>query len=257
MQRTLSLLASSLALTAIAPAITVAHWQFNDLTDSSGNGHTLTDNNSGATISGGVANFVNPGGTTGLLSAADNAAWDDISFTVESIFTFTAPTEANISTLASHLSEGDGRQWLIGTNSANVPLLLLRNSGAGGDTPFTPTFSALTSGNTYYFAAAIDLTAVNPADRITFYLRDITNDGAFQTSNVSTTFTALAGSSAPLTIGSTGHSSSRLTGSIDELRISDTKLGPNDLLIAPIPEPSHMMLSGLGIALLGIRRRRA
>jgi len=257
MKKTLSILTSSIALAAIAPASTVAHWQFNDLTDSSGNGHTLTDTNTGATISGGSANFVNPGGVTGLLSAPDNAVWDNVTFTVEATFTFNNPSPAGISTLASHLSDSTGRQWLFGTNTTNVPVLLLRASGASSETAFASSFGALVAGNTYYFGAAVDLTAVDPANRITFYFRDITNNGAFQTQNISTTITALNDSTAPLAIGSTAHQSSRLVGSIDELRISDTKLGPNDLLIAPIPEPSSALLTVFTISLFGLRRRRA
>lgn len=261
MKKPLIVLASSLALATIAPAGTVAHWLFNDLTDSSGNGHTLTNTNSSTTISGGKANFTGAGsGVAGndLLSAADHAAWDDVSFTVETIFTFNAPTVANISTLVAHLSNGGGRQWLLGTNAANNPILILRNdAGTPVETAFDATFGALVSGNTYYLGAAVDLTAVNPADRITFYFRDITNNGAFRTSNISTTFTGLADSSSPVTFGSTGHSSSRLTGSIDEARFSDLKLGPNDLLIAPIPEPSAALLSIAAVSLLGLRRKRA
>lgn len=258
MNKTLAVLASSLALSAIAPAITVAHWQFNDLTDSSGNGHNLTNTNGSATtISGGKATFT--GGGSGLLSAVDNAAWDDLSFTVESIFTFTTPPPTNISTLAAHLSNTTGRQWLFGTNTTNVPVLLLREAGGTTEINFTSSFGALTSGNTYYFGAAIDLTASNPADRVTIYFRDITNNGAFTTQNFSTAITSLESSSAVLSIGATGNDapSSRLTGSIDELRFSNTKLGPNDLLIAPIPEPSAALLSLFTVSLLGLRRKRA
>jgi hypothetical protein len=257
MKKTLAALASSLALSAIAPATTIAHWQFNDLTDSSGNGHNLTNTNSSTTLSGGKANFTGSG--TGLMSAADSAAWDDISFTVESTFTFTTPSTAGISTLAAHLSNTTGRQWLFGTNTANVPVLLLREAGGTTEINFASSFGALTSGNTYYFGAAIDLAASNPADRVTLYFRDLTNDGAFLTQNFSTTITSLENSSALLSIGSTSHDapSSRLTGAIDELRFSDTKLGPNDLLIAPVPEPSAALLSVFAVSLFGLRRKRA
>ena len=251
MNKSLAILASSFALAAIAPATTVAHWQFNDLTDSSGNGHTLTDTNTGATISAGSANFINPGGTSGVLSAPNNAAWNDTSFTVEAIFTFTTSTQ--ISTLAAHLDGTLGRQWLLGTTDTNVPMLLLNN---GSDSIVSSGFGALLTGHTYYFGAAVDLTAVNPADRVTFYLRDIGDNGAFQQANLSTAVTSLASSTATLSIGSTGHGTSRFVGGIDELRISGTKLGPNDLLIAPIPEPSAAMLSLLTVSLLGLRRKR-
>lgn len=260
MKKPLIALASSLALVAISPAGTVAHWNFNDLTDSSGNGHTLTNTNSSTTLSGGQAIFTGAGSSSSgsdLMSATDSPAWDDLSFTVETIFTFTAPTPANISTLAAHLGNTGGRQWLVGTNASNVPMMLVRESGQSTEATFSSSFGALVSGRTYYFGAAVDFTASNPADRVTFYLRDITGDGSFLTQNFSTSITALEGSSAPLTIGSTGHSTSRLTGSIDQIRISDLKLGPNDLLIAPIPEPSAALLSIAAVSLFGLRRKRA
>jgi hypothetical protein len=254
MQRALSILASSLALTAIAPAITVAHWEFNDLTDSSGNGHTLTDGNTGATLNSGQMDFTNTS-VSGLLSAADSSAWDDTSFTVEAILTVTSTT--TLSSIVAHMTTGTpGRQWFFGTSETGVPLFII-NPSSGAEARFTSSFTGLTSGSTYYVGASINLSAVNEADRITFYLRDLTTpDGAFQTSNVSTTFTGFASSTSVLTIGSTGHSTSRIAGSIDQVRISDTNLATNALLVS-VPEPSHVMLSGLGIALLGIRRRRA
>ena len=250
MNKSLAILASSLAFAAIAPATTIAHWNFNDLTDSSGNGHNLTNTNGSATdITGGVADFSGSG--SGLLSAADHAAWDDTSFTIESVFTFETPSTSTISTIAAHLSNTTGRQWLFGMSTANVPYFLMREAGASGEVNFTSSFGALSNNTTYYFAAAIDLTASNPADRVTLYLRDITNNGTLITDNFSTTITSLQGSSAPLSIGSTSHDapSSRFNGSIDEIRFSDTKL--------VIPEPSSALLSMFAVSLFGLRRKRA
>lgn len=260
MKPILSLLLFSSISSVLCHAATIAHWKFDDLTDISGNGHDLTNTNPTTTLSGGQAIFTGGGvGTAGqqIMSAPDNAVWSDTSFTVESIFTFTAPSTANISTLVAHMSTAGGRQWLVGTTmSNNAPYVILRND-TGGEASFVSNFGALTSGHTYYLAAAIDLTIATSANRITFYLRDLTVDGPFLTSNVSTSFTSLVASTAPLTIGSTGHSSSRFTGSIDEVRISDVKLGPNELLIAPIPEPSQALLCVVGAGLLGIRRKRS
>jgi len=255
MRTSFAALASSLALSALAPATTIAHWNFNDLNDSSVNGHNLTNTNgSDTTINGGIATF--SGGGTGLLSAPDNAAWDDISFTIESVFTFTPPSTAGaISTIAAHLSNTTGRQWLFGVNPNSIPYLLVREQGANDEQSFASSFGALTEGHTYYFGAAIDLTASDPANRVTLYFKDITNSGALITNNFSTSITALQGSSAPLSIGSTGHSSSRFKGSIDEVRFSDTKLGAGDLLV--VPEPSSALLSFFTVSLLGLRRKRA
>lgn len=254
MKLPLSFLLSSFALTALSPAITVAHWQFNDLTDSSGNGHHLTDTNTGATLNGGKMDFTNSG-VAGLLTAPDNAAWDDTSFTVEAILSVTSTT--TLSTIAAHMTTGtDGRQWFFGTNESGVPVVII-NPSSGTETRYTASFSGLTSGISYYVAASINLAAANEADRITFYLRDLSvPDSAFQTSKVSTAFTGFAASSSVLSIGSTGHSTSRIAGSIDEIRISDTNLGLNELLVA-VPEPSHALLSLAGVSLLALRRRRA
>lgn len=255
MKKTFAFLAAAYSLASISSATTIAHWQFNDLNDTTGIHHLTNTNGSDTTVSGGNATFTGSG--SGLLSAPDHGAWDDDSFTVESIFTFTTPIDSRISTIAAHLSTAGGRQWLVGTNTDNIPFLLARGSGASSETSFVSSYGALVSGRTYYLGVAVDFSAVDPASRVTLYFRDITADGAFLTDNSSTSITALQGSSAPLSIGSTGHLSSRFTGSIDEIRFSDTKLGPNDLLIAPIPEPSAALLSLFTVSLLGLRRKRA
>lgn len=252
------ILFQTLVLAAAASASTVAHWTFDNLNDSTANNHHLANTNTSTTLSGGRANFTGAGGGTSgqnVMTAPDSAAWSDTSFTVESILSVSSTT--TLSGIVTHMRTGtDGRQWFFGTNESGVPIIII-NPSAGSEARITSTFTGLTAGNTYYLAVAVDLSAANPADRITFYLRDITSDGAFQTSNVSTSFTGFAASSAALAIGSTGHSTSRLTGSIDEVRISDTKLGPNELLIAPIPEPSHAVCAALTVSLFGLRRKRA
>lgn len=254
MKNPFSFLFVSLALATLAPASTVAHWQFNDLNDSSGNGHHLTNNNTVASLSGGRLNF---SGTTatGLVSAPDNAAWDDTSFTLEAILSISSTT--SLTGIATHMANpGGGRQWFFGTSSAGIPIFII-NPSSGGEATFTSSFGALTAGTNYYLAVSINLGAALAADRITFYLRDLSvPDAPFQTSKISTTFTGFADSTAVLTIGSTGHSSSRLSGSIDEIRFSDTNLGLNELLIT-VPEPASAALSAIGLASLGLRRRRA
>lgn len=238
-------------LSANLSAATVADWQFTDLTDSNGNSHPLTNGNSTASLSGGQVHFASDS-ASGLLSAADAPVWDNITFTIEAIFTYTVPSGGGIATIAAHLSSAGGRQWLLGVTAAQVPYVLL---GGTSEVGYNSAFGALTDGNTYYFGAAVDLSAGLAADRLTLYVRDITNSGALHTTNPSSTLTSLIESSAPLTIGSTGHSSSRFVGSIDQVKISDTKLASNALLV--VPEPSHLLLSLSGLAVLALRRRRA
>ena len=254
MTKSLAVLCSTIALASTAPATTIAHWQFNDLNDSSGNGHNLTDSNTVASLNGGRMDFTSTTGT-GLVSALDNAAWDDTSFTVEAIFSITSTN--SLSSIVTHMTSGAaGRQWFFGTSASGVPQLII-NPSSGTESTFLSSFSALTANTNYYFAASVNLAAINEADRITFYLRNLDEtDSPFLTSKVSTTFTGFASSSSVLAIGSTGHESSRFTGSIDEIRFSDTNLGLNELLVT-VPEPSHALLSLAGISLMALRRKRA
>jgi len=244
---------ASLAFTSLSQGGTVAHWQFSDLNDSSGNGHHLTDTNTVASLGGGSLNFSSTTGT-GLVSTPDNAAWDDTSFTLEAIVSVSSTT--SLTSIVTHMTNGtDGRQWFFGTSETGVPIFII-NPSSGTEARITSTFSGLTAGTSYYLGISLNLGAA-AADRVTFYLRDLSvPDSPFQTSIVSTNFTGFAASSAVLAIGSTGHSSSRLNGSIDEIRFSDTNLGLNELLVT-VPEPSFAALSAIGLASLGVRRRRA
>lgn len=237
-----------------AEAATVAHWLFDTaapLVDSAGS-HPLTNNNTTTTFSGGSAIF-NGGGAGGqLMSTPDSAAWSDTSFTVESFFTPTTLNTSGPNTIVSHLQEGTGRQWLFGVDSGGNLTMLI---GQSTEVYFVnaAALPKIVNGHSYYVAAAIDLTAADAASRITFYLQDLTLGTAMVTANSSSAPEGnLVSSTAPLTIGSTGHSSSRLNGSISEIRISDVKLTADALLI---PEPTVVLLSSLGLIPL-LRRRR-
>ncbi|WAC18476.1 PEP-CTERM sorting domain-containing protein [Luteolibacter sp. SL250] len=244
----------AIALAALSHAGTVAHWQFNDLNDSSGNGHHLTNNNTVASLGGGRLNFSSTT-ATGLVSTPDSAAWDDTSFTLEAIVSVSSTT--SLTSIVTHMTNGtDGRQWFFGTSETGVPIVII-NPSSGTEARITSTFTGLTAGTNYYLGLSLNLGAASAADRVTFYLRDLSvPDSPFQISPGSTNFTGFAASSAVLAIGSTGHSSSRLNGSIDEIRFSDTNLALNELLVA-VPEPSLAALSAIGLASLGLRRRRA
>lgn len=240
-----------------ADASTVAHWTFNDLTDSSGNGHTIVNSNPNAVLLGGVMTF--SGGESGQLVSTPNvAAWSDTSFTVEAIITPAAIPSSGPSTIVAHLADpGGGRQWLFGYNNGALSLLLRQTQEGGGSTEVYYTTTAITphvNGQTYYVAVTIDLTAATAANRITFFSQNLTTAGLVESGNSSVSFsgTGLAASTAALTFGSTGHSSARFSGSISEIRISDVKLTAGELLI---PEPSVALFSLSGLLTLFLRRR--
>ncbi|MGE9267904.1 MAG: LamG-like jellyroll fold domain-containing protein [Verrucomicrobiales bacterium] len=222
----------------------------------SGNGSTFPNpvpvnglsNGSAATIANTAGNDI--------LQAPNNALWNDTSFTIEAIVNVS--TSTGLRSIAGQLGNTGGRRWLMVLQDNDLAILMNGSSGAGGNTEayFKPADSAmlnLATNTDYYLGISVNLTAVDPAGRLTFYMQDLTNGGALITSSTNqTVHTSLVGSSAPFTIGSTGHDSSHFSGLIDEVRFTDEVLGASQLLVAP--EPSALALSLLG--LLGLRRCR-
>lgn len=229
-------------------AATIAHWKFDDsgtwLQDSSGNGYNLTNGNTaGATYTSGAVNFT--GGGTNTLSTANAPVWTDNSFTIEALI---RPDDvSSLKSIAGHYENNLGKQWLFLINEGKLSII------------FDGVYHSLSTvtmvqNHDYYVAAAINLAATNAADRITFYLQDITNGTALVSGagSPTTTATSVIASTSPFAIGSTGHASSRFDGLISEVRFSDTNLGIGALLV---PEPSRLILLGLG-GLLALGRKR-
>ena len=186
------------------------------------------------------------------FSVPDNAAFTNSSFTVEAFVTATG-SGTNTETIIGHWnSTGNLRSWLFGISASNVPIFL--HSTTGGDTlTVTSSLPALALNVTYYMAVTVNMsdTSVNG---ITFYLKDMTNGGALTSAGATHAAGALFDTSTPLSIGATSQPSSGWTGSIDEVRLSNTKLAASDLLI--VPEPSAALLSVLGVGMLAAKRRR-
>lgn len=252
--RVFAVLVTSLLITSALSAATVAHWKFDSpgtwLQDSSGNAHHLTNGNSaGATYNAGAGAVDFSGGGAGTLSAPNSPAWTDLSFTVEAFIT---PDAVNsLRSIAGHFHTDTGRQWLVLLNDGKLNIIL--TSGTS-ELYFTANAFTLTAGHQYYVGVAVDLTAANPADRIVFYVQDLTTRSMLMSENVSTAFTSLISSTAGLYIGSTGHSSSRFDGLIHEVKISDIALA-SDALIAP--EPGRNLFFMAGFTALMLRRRRS
>ncbi|MEM7627563.1 MAG: PEP-CTERM sorting domain-containing protein [Planctomycetota bacterium] len=115
---------------------------------------------------------------------------------------------------------------------------------------------ALIAGNDYYIAAVFD----NTADTVTYYAQDLTAGGPLQTRTVNRAFgnwedagdgTAV---SAPISIGEIGGGAQPFTGVLDEVRISNSALSADDLLV--VPEPGSMALGLMGAGLVLLRRRQ-
>jgi hypothetical protein len=102
------------------------------------------------------------------------------------------------------------------------------------------------TGKDYFLAAAVDL----DGGETTFYVQTLTDGGPLQSEPVSYSTTSL-NAPANFAIGATGNGNLFFDGLIDEVRISNTTLSEQQLLI---PEPSVIHLLAMGIIGLGWRR---
>lgn len=276
--KTLFLLVGLVVLMAASlQAATVAHWRFESdgfYSDSGPGGHTLSNRLPG---SGGVAatayvlpatgkgsefageipqtGATNAGAASfsngGLVSthASGNNSWNLSTFTIEAYFNLS--TIEGIRTIAGQLASE--RRWLAVVNGGKLTMILQNASGT--ESSFTvSTMNNLAINTDYYMAISVDVTNPDPAQRLNFYLKDLTTDGPLLHQTQTTSFTDLRSSNAPFSIGATGNPSSPFSGIIDEVRFSDTVLGANELLIAP--EPGRMALVVAGAMFFFVRRSR-
>lgn len=247
-------------------AATIAYWRFEDdpgfLVDSSGNGHTLTGSNGGQAFppSQVATTFPNPvpqNGLTNLEAARFTAAAvnngnrlttanTDFLSTKFTIEMFINPTSifANNSMLAGVLNaSGNQRAWGFFLTPAGQLQLALSSTGLTGES-ITSTFSsAISAGNNYYVAVAVDL-ADTSANGITFYLQDLSGEGSLLTNSQTHTVTSLFASTASFSLGSQGSTGSTYNGTMDEVRYSNVVLSQGDLLAVPEPSSCAMLLIG-------------
>lgn len=210
-----------------------------------------------ATVDGNSNGSAASFGGSGRFTVPDNALFTDNTFSAEAFIT-TANTGTNTEAIVGHWNGNttgpiDQRSWLFTISGTNVLTFLYSTTGANTVT-VSSGLPALALNTDYYVGVTVDM-ADSSAAGITFYLQDLTNGGAMQIASVAHTAATLFNSNQPLTIGATAQPSSTWNGLIDEVRISDTKL-TGDQLLMPVPEPSAIALAGLALGALGMRRRR-
>lgn len=197
----------------------VAHWKLEEASgnraDSSGNGTTLTDNNTVTSNPGKVGTAAQfTAASSEWLSAADNASvsMGDIDFTVAAWLYYDSLPAGNIPAVVkwSAGTDGLGDEYFLSTNGSNQFVFFLRNAAntANGTVTGT-TFGALSTGTWYYVMAGHD--AAN--DLLFISVNNGARDTAAHT-------TGGRDGGANFTIGSwSGGSSDFFNGRIDEVSL--------------------------------------
>ncbi|MEX2382377.1 MAG: LamG-like jellyroll fold domain-containing protein [Opitutales bacterium] len=244
-------------------AATIAYWRFEDspgfLNDSAGS-NSLTNNGSVSQV---TSPFSDPVPQTGAanaeaasfsgsnyLTGADNTAFTSNQFTLEAYFTTGSVGGTSTRVIAGHFGSGGSftneKSYAIAVNNSKLRLLLGIDSGAN-----TSNFEAFTLSDNanYYAAAAVDVTDTG-SSAVTLYLQDLSTS-TLQVFNSNRTGSggevmSIYNAAAPFSIGATSTPSAEFTGTIDEVRFSNTKLAQSELLA--IPEPGSLAL--MGVALL-------
>lgn len=279
-----AILCSVLSASSLTAA-TIGYWRFENspgfLNDSSGNGNTLTviDTVTQAALSSGIrgADFPNPVPSNNLTnnSAADFAGTGD--YLRNSALSSTPTSDFTVETLVHWENSANNKESfsdvIVSTRDAASTLgffLQIRTDGFNGTDPNGELFLSFFDGTDnrfvnsgfspapdtdYYLAAAADMAG----GEITFYIKDLTNNGELQALNVPHSGVGPLHTAGILEIGSSNISADGFDfdGLIDEIRISNSYLTVDELLITshPAPEPSSWLLWAVASATMLQRKR--
>lgn len=261
----------------------IGYWQFETspgfVNDSSNNGLTLTNNGSVSAyplpVSGAgqyfttttqgssaqAADFGSPNSSK-YFSVADAPAFTITAATIEA-FNNRASNTSGTQYIASQWAASTGlRSWSFGIAGSGTTGLsdneLFLNLSANGTTASLLGSGIIqAAGTDYYSAVQID------ASTLTFYSKNLST-GEVRITSVANPQGAPNDSTAPVRIGAVGGGSgsttSYWTGILDEVRISDTVLSADQLLVV-VPEPAGaglLLAAGLtALARRGARSRTA
>jgi hypothetical protein len=186
-------------------------------------------------------------------------------FSIEAYINANSFVAANDSVIAAHW--GSQKSWAFNVNqdtaqTVNGLSMWLHNatSGGGVNNQFTSTALTISVGVDYYVAAVFKRASADGiADgSITFYLRDLTNNGDLLTDTLVHSRRTIPDSSSVFTIGNigTGQVERNWNGIIDEVRLSNSILTPSELLAIPEPSTFGMILAGFGLLVSMQRFRR-
>ncbi len=280
------LLIPVLPLTIVSTqAATQGYWRFESggfLSDSSGNGHTLSTSGTAPVqtvipATGSGSSFLTTIPQTGSSNAryADNTGANGHFFVADpfSVTNFTLEAFADKKTVQTTGTQYLVSQWTSAGNQRSYAFGISGSSGVGSSSTANELFLLLsqTGSNTiiinsgmflslntdYYTGVSFDLS--NTASGIKFYSQNLTSGGSLQTSTVGHSLTALNDSTTLLRIaGFDANDTNRLNGLIDEVRISDSVLAPSQLLVTAVPEPNTTFAVLLGgVVMLLVYRRRS
>lgn len=275
-----SILAAGLLMltTAQSHASVLAYWRFEGstsasyLADSSGNGYNLS--NTGTTItttapaSGFGSNIDEPG--VGVLSndqsavlstsatkltVAAQSAFNTNIMTVEAMVNLTdmSKTTTILGQNTNGTATNGGWGFFVSSGvSSSLGLSRLCYTFSNGTTWVTVNSGVtLSLNNSYYLAVAVDALA----GAATFFVQDLTAGTDLDSYTKTFTASEIADSTAPLYVGGSA-SYNYYTGTIDEVRFSNTALSESGLL-SVVPEPASyaMLMGGIFFGFFLIRRK--
>lgn len=243
--------------TQIALPSTGAGSGFAGMINGNANGHAIQG--SGATLSFNHRQF------GADISAHDTNLTSAMSFEAFVNLSNTNGTQSSV--LAGQgVGAAAGASWALSVSGEHATLgtrnifFQLDPSGGWGGTGFLTLDSnlVLDLNTDYYIAVTADFS--NTTTGITIYLKDLNNPEAeLQSVNLAHSGT-IASTSEPLAIGAGPTGGTPWYGLIDEVRLSDVKLGEQDLLVnlMQIPEPSSyaLLVGGAFGFFVAMRRRR-